>query len=392
MLTKAYFTPYGVGLGHASRLLMIANQLQKLDVTSKFSTYGEAVRYVTMHGYDCLAVPPVDLAWNADGGFSIKDSIAKLPNFFANFFRQITTESRNLIEYSPDIIVSDTRLSSLLSGELLGIPSVVILNQLKLLLSPRLREVKAARIYEKLNGEFLGILWSIANKILIPDLPPPFTLSEQNSWDNSTASKKLEYVGFITPEVHIRQEQIDKVARNLELDRNRPIIFVHISGPMGTRMPLIKLTLQACQMLRPEFQYIISEGNPRGSTIPSRLQTNGWYYEWCPVRDEIFVLSDALVLRGGHAVLSQAIQFGKPVLTIPIENHGEQLGNSAKIAQIGAGIVLNTKQITANQITTGIQEIVDNSEYQKKAAFLMSISEKLNGIENIVKVIRSYLK
>jgi UDP:flavonoid glycosyltransferase YjiC (YdhE family) len=145
-------------------------------------------------------------------------------------------------------------------------------------------------------------------------------------------------------------------------------------------------------MLRPEFQYIISEGNPRGSTIPSRLQTNGWYYEWCPVRDEIFVLSDALVLRGGHAVLSQAIQFGKPVLTIPIENHGEQLGNSAKIAQIGAGIVLNTKQITANQITTGIQEIVDNSEYQKKAAFLMSISEKLNGIENIVKVIRSYLK
>ena len=104
------------------------------------------------------------------------------------------------------------------------------------------------------------------------------------------------------------------------------------------------------------------------------------------------MLSNALVLRGGHAVLSQAIQFGKPVLTIPIENHGEQLGNSAKIAQIGAGIVLNTKQITANQITTGIHEVVDNSEYQKKAAFLMSISEKLNGIENIVKVIRSYLK
>ncbi len=392
MQTKAYFTPYGVGLGHASRLIMVANQLQKLDITSKFSSYGEAVGYVTMHGYDCLAVPPIDLAWNTDGGFSIKDSIAKLPYLFSNFFKQIKVESQNLLDYSPDIIVSDTRLSSLLSGDLLGIPSVVILNQLKLLLSPRLREVMAARVYEKLNGEFLGIMWSLADRILIPDLPPPYTLSEQNTWDTSTASKKLEYVGFISPEVHLDEEQITKVAQNLELDRNRPIVFVHISGPTDTRMPIIKLAIEACKVLRPGFQYVISEGNPKGSSFPRRLQTNGWYYEWCPVRDEIFALSDALVLRGGHAALSQAIQFGKPVLSIPIENHGEQLGNSSKIAQLGAGIALNSKQLTSSQITNGIEDVVDRPEYKQKAGILMGISQKLNGIENIVKVVGSYLK
>ena len=43
-----------------------------------------------------------------------------------------------------------------------------------------------------------------------------------------------------------------------------------------------------------------------------------------PVRDEIFAIADVLVLRGGHAVISQAIQFGKPIVTIPIDNHGEQ--------------------------------------------------------------------
>jgi UDP:flavonoid glycosyltransferase YjiC (YdhE family) len=345
-----------------------------------------------MHGFDCLGVPPIDLVWNNDGGFSIRESIAKLPNLFVNFSRQITTESRNLLEYSPDIIVSDTRLSSLLSGELLGIPSVVILNQLKLLLSPRLRELKAARIYEKLNGEFLGIMWSFADRILIPDLPPPYTLSEQNTWDTSTASKKLEYVGFIAPELYVGEEQINRVAQKLELDRSRPIIFVHISGPTDTRMPLVKLSIEACKALRPDIQYVISEGNPNGSTIPSKLQARGWYYEWCPVRDEIFALSNALVLRGGHAALSQAIQFGKPVLTIPIENHGEQLANSAKIASLGAGIALNANRITASQITTGVLDVIDNSKYQQKATLLMGISNRLNGIENIVKVIRSYLK
>jgi UDP:flavonoid glycosyltransferase YjiC (YdhE family) len=68
------------------------------------------------------------------------------------------------------------------------------------------------------------------------------------------------------------------------------------------------------------------------------------------------------------------------------------LGNSAKIAKIGAGIALNANQITASQITTGILDVIDNLEYQQKASLLMDISKKLNGIENIVKVIRSYLK
>jgi UDP:flavonoid glycosyltransferase YjiC (YdhE family) len=157
-------------------------------------------------------------------------------------------------------------------------------------------------------------------------------------------------------------------------------------------MPLVKLSIEACKALRPDIQYVISEGNPNGSTIPSKLQARGWYYEWCPVRDEIFALSNALVLRGGHAALSQAIQFGKPVLTIPIENHGEQLANSAKIASLGAGIALNANRITSSQITTGVLDVIDNSKYQQKATLLMGISNRLNGIENIVKVIRSYLK
>ena len=137
---KVYLTPYGVGLGHASRLIMIAQQLQNLGVNLRFSSSGEAVRYISMHGYDCVSIPPVELAWSPDGSFSIQDSIAKIPYLFTNLCRQVNTEARNMLEYEPEIIVSDTRLSSLLSARLLGIPSIVILNQIKLLLSPRLRE------------------------------------------------------------------------------------------------------------------------------------------------------------------------------------------------------------------------------------------------------------
>jgi len=102
-------------------------------------------------------------------------------------------------------------------------------------------------------------------------------------------------------------------------------------------------------------------------------------------------MSDLVVLRGGHVAISQAIRFGKPIITIPIENHGEQLGNSEKIVKIGLGLMLKSKQLNANQVAAAIHQILDDSKYQKKANELMKLTEKLNGIDNVVEIIRSYI-
>jgi UDP-N-acetylglucosamine--N-acetylmuramyl-(pentapeptide) pyrophosphoryl-undecaprenol N-acetylglucosamine transferase len=390
-LAKAYLTPYGVGLGHASRLVMVADRLQRMGVVIKFSSFGEAATYISMQGYKCIAVPPVEFAWNMEGEFSIKHSIANTPNWFTNFSRQINKETRSMAEYKPDIIISDSRLSSLITAKFFGIPSVVILNQVKLLLSPRLREFRIARLFEKMTGEILGVMWTTADKILVPDLPPPYTIASHNVWDTNSVVAKLEYVGFTAPKLGVSEEQINKVANGLGLNRSRPVIFIHISGPIETRTPIIRIILEACKSLRREIQYIISEGRPKGNLEPRKLSGSGWYYEWCPVRNEIFAMSNLLVLRGGHVALSQAIQFGKPIITIPIENHGEQLGNSEKIAKIGAGLMLKPKELKANHITDAVHQILDNPRFQKKSTELMRLTEKLDGINNIVKIIRSYL-
>lgn len=390
-LAKAYLTPYGVGLGHASRLVMIANILQNFEVFTRFSSFGEAEMYITMQGYDCALVPPVEFSWNIEGEFSIKYSISNIPKWFTNFLRQINREAYNIIEYRPDIIVSDSRLSPVIAAKFLGTPSIVILNQVKLLLSPRLREFWIARVFEKISGEILGIMWTLADRILVPDLPPPYTIASHNVWDTSSVAGKLNYVGFTTPKSHVTQEQISKVANHLGLDLSKPIVFIHVSGPLETRMPIIRIALNACKQLRDNIQYIISEGKPKGNPEPKKLSGLGWYYEWCPVRDEIFATSNLIVLRGGHVAISQAIRFGKPIITIPIENHGEQLGNSEKIVKIGLGLMLKSKQLNASQVAVAIHRILDDSKYQKKAIELMKLAEKLNGIDNIVEIIRSYI-
>jgi UDP-N-acetylglucosamine--N-acetylmuramyl-(pentapeptide) pyrophosphoryl-undecaprenol N-acetylglucosamine transferase len=388
---SAYFAPYGVGLGHASRLLMVADHLRQEGINIQFSSYGEAVSYVSMLGYKCATVSPVEFAWSMEGGFSVKDSIANIPVWFANFSRQVNQETRNMLGCNPDIVVSDSRLSPLMAAKLLKVPSIVVLNQIKLLLSPRLRDLVVSRIFENLVAEFLGSMWAMAERVLVPDLPPPYTLSAHNVWHIGSASRKLEYVGFASPRPQINREQVIKTTNMLGFDRSRPLVFVHISGPVQTRPALLKNAVETAKRLDPKIQFVISAGKPGGISHPRRIGRLSWYYEWCPVRDEIFAASDLLVLRGGHVALSQAIQFGKPVVTVPIENHGEQLGNCAKMEELGAGVMLHPKQLRSEQLADAIEKVLGDSNYNKKATELQSLAERLNGIDNVVKIVRSYI-
>jgi UDP-N-acetylglucosamine--N-acetylmuramyl-(pentapeptide) pyrophosphoryl-undecaprenol N-acetylglucosamine transferase len=387
----AYFAPYGVGLGHASRLLMVADHLKEDGINVQFSSYGEAVSYVSMRGYKCATVSPVEFAWSMDGGFSVKDSIVNLPVWFANFSRQVNQETRNMLDCNPGIVVSDSRLSPIMAARLLKVPSIVILNQIKLLLSPRLHDLVAPRIFENVVGEFLGSMWAMAERVLVPDFPPPYTLSAHNIWDIGSVSRKLEYIGFASPKPQINKEDVIKVANMLSFDGSRPLVFVHVSGPVQTRPALLKVAVETAKRLDPNIQFVISAGNPTGTSDPRRIGRLSWYYEWCPVRDEIFAASDLLVLRGGHVALSQAIQFGKPVVTVPIENHGEQLGNCAKIEELGAGVMLHPKRLTSHQLAGAIEKVLGNSDYNKKVAELQGLAERLNGIDNVVQIVRSYL-
>lgn len=389
-MAKAYLAPYGVGLGHASRLISISEQLKKDNTAIKFSSFGEAVSYINNHGYECVSVPPIEFAWN-NGGFSVKNSISNIPLWFTNFARQIAHETRNISTFEPNVVVSDSRLSPIISSRILGIPSIVILNQIKLLLSPRIREFRAAKVFEKLNGEFFGNIWSIAEKLLIPDLPPPYTIAEHNIWNLESVKKKMHYIGFTTSKWKDDEQATSNVIHSLNLDRRKPIIFMHISGPRETRLGLISNIIDASKFFRKEIQFIISEGKPNGSIVPKKLSSTGWYYEWCPVRDEIFALSDLVVIRAGHEAISHAIDHGKPVVSIPIQNHGEQLGNSEKVARMKIGITLDPTNTNPPKIADAIHSILDDKSYLENVQRIKKITDRYDGINNALEIIRSFI-
>jgi UDP-N-acetylglucosamine--N-acetylmuramyl-(pentapeptide) pyrophosphoryl-undecaprenol N-acetylglucosamine transferase len=389
-LRRLYFTPYGVGLGHASRLLVLANRLKEFGCESRFSSFGEAKSYLNIHGYECNLIPPVEFLWGKEGDFSVKNNITKIPRWITNVPIQINKEIKYLKRFNPNIIISDSRISSVIAGKMLNIPTILLINQIKLLLTPALRKFQIVKFFETCFGEAMGGLWNVSDRILIPDLPPPYTIAEETINSVRSTKPKLNYIGFIAPKKIISSAKVNSVADSLQIDKNKLLIFVHISGPKETRKPIILKIIEACQNIT-SIQFIISEGKANGENIPRKISRNIWYYEWCPCRDEIFYLSNLLIIRGGHTAISQAIQFGKPIISIPIENHGEQLSNSNKIEKLGIGLTINPKLLSTTIIKKTIENMICNNKYNEKAIQLMEISNKLDGIENIKNIVFSHV-
>ena len=389
-MQRVYLAPYGVGLGHASRLLILAENMKRPGIELRFSSFGEARNYIIGQGFECEKVPPVEFMWGRDGEFSVKSNINKIPQWLVNLPIQVNKEIRYLKKFNPHIIISDSRLSPLIAAKILNLPKILLINQIKLLLTPRLREFKAGRFFETCNGEIMGGIWNMSDRILIPDLPPPYTISESTINSVKSIKSKLYYIGFITPGAKITENSLSKAKEVLQIDSTKPLVFVHISGPMGTRIPIIMKLMDVFKK-QPSIQFVFSEGKSTGDVVPRKISSNMWYFEWCPYKDEIFFLSNVIIMRGGHTAMSQAIQYGKPIISIPIESHGEQLANSSKIERLGIGKAIDSRTMNQTILFDALNELIYDNSYEDRISNLMKISNKLDGIQNIKDIVLSYV-
>lgn len=377
---RIYIGVYGVGLGHASRMLLLADTLIRDGCTVEFSSFGDSVLYIRSNGFECNVVPEVEFGWHPSIGFNVKRSIMKIPINMVNFSRQFMLELEFMKRFRPDVVVSDTRLSTLLASYVLGIRCIVVLNQLKLLLSPRLRAFSVAKLFEDMLAESLSSLWKRGGYVIAPDLPPPYTISEQNLWDVNNIDGTLEYSGFLIPKYSFDEERIEKVRNILELSNGKRLVFIHISGPNETKLKIVKRLVEGMCILE-DVNIVVSEGRPNGDSSAKRIR-NGWYFEWCPFKDEIFSLCDAVIMRAGHSTIAQAIRLGKPMVCIPIENHSEQLGNAMKVSRLGIGVMLNGRDLTIKQIHHTVNDVL-NGVYSRNIARVKSIAEGIDGLEYI---------
>jgi UDP-N-acetylglucosamine--N-acetylmuramyl-(pentapeptide) pyrophosphoryl-undecaprenol N-acetylglucosamine transferase len=271
---------------------------------------------------------------------------------------------KNLHDIAPDLLIADGDINALRLAQRWKIPSVYITNMIRpsygfsAFLSP------GERIVERYVKN--------CTKTVIPDNPPPYTISEYNigNLDKVGLNGKVEYVGSFVDTSPVRGSQEH--------------IFAPISGPVGTRAKLIKTLVPVLEKL--ETKCIISLGTP-GKKASAKVG-NCKLYTWLSAEERAEAMKNAkfVIFSGGHATCFETIKYGKPTICIPTQP--EQLANAVKLQDLNCSITVKSRK----SLETAVAKIENEKEtFNRNVAALSEFSNRFKGLDRAVSIVENLL-
>jgi len=387
---SVYFGVCGIGLGHAGRCIPIAEKLREKGVDVVFSSYGNGLNYIKQKQFSYRKAPSIGFAVKTDGGVDFRQSTVNPGPFIASIkvLRQIAFELMAIGYFQPKVVISDSRVSTILASKILRIPCITILNQFKIIIPRRKRFLRLCRLVDAGALALIGRIWTISDYVLIPDYPMPYTVSLGNLEIPPVYSKKVFLVGPIIP---VKPEELPpqrRLKEKLGFDPDKPLIFAPISGSFKERKYLIELLTSIFAEID-GYNIVMSKANPTEPQNPVRLGSLT-VYEWLDNRFEYLKACDLVVSRAGHGTITQSMFYGKPMILIPTPNHTEQMGNASRIEEIGLGLTLEQEKLTKEVLLNAIESIM-NSGFVERSIEASKELRKYDGCERIISVMEEFL-
>ena len=388
--SRIYFSPCGIGLGHASRSVPIAQGVVKRGGSVLFSTYLEAVDYVQKYGLPVVAAPPIQMENDPTGSIDIKGTtieagITAMPTFM----EQIRFEILYMKAFRPHVVFSDSRLSTIYAARLLKLPIVLLLNQFL----PRIPRVEDTNFFRIVDGAVLTLLgrsWTLSDVLVIPDFPEPYTISLDSLRMPRRYGARVNLVGCILPEKPEDNHRREEIRESLGVEEGQTLVYAGISGPRSERMPLIEMLVPMFKRFPDRYKVIMSMGVPGGGSKAVN-HSSLTLIPWMKNRFEYLNACDMVISRGGHETIMQSICYGKPSIIIPVPKHPEQYGNARRAMELGAAKAIHQNSVSQESLIKRVNEMVDNDHYRKRLQEINS-KEKLDmGLEHTLEVIHGTL-
>jgi UDP-N-acetylglucosamine--N-acetylmuramyl-(pentapeptide) pyrophosphoryl-undecaprenol N-acetylglucosamine transferase len=271
---------------------------------------------------------------------------------------------RHIRKIKPDLIIADGDLHALRMASRWKFPAVYIANLI--------RPSYGFSAFLNPGERFIERYVKTCRKIIIPDNPPPYTISEYNlgDLDSIGISEKVEFVGSF----------LDTTYRQ-GLEEH---VFAPISGPFGTRTRLTQMVLPVLEEL--ETKSIISLGTP-GKQITAK-KGNCEIHSWLSTqkRQECMKNAKLIVFSGGHMSCFETVKYVKPSICIPTQP--EQMGNAAKLQKLNCSISVKNKQ----ELRAAVQKIEEESKlFKRNVMALNAFSNKFKGLDRAVEIVENVL-
>lgn len=369
MQLRVYVAPCGIGLGHITRCEPIANALASAGAEVVYSTYSDGLDYARRRGLPTLPTVPIGFKVRDDGtvDFKMTATTSGFSLGVRRFLRQLRAEIRNIKRFRPNVVLSDSRVSSLIAGKLMGVPVALILNQFRvdIVRKPSAKKIAPverlffliANIFWLFFRTFLGGVWARSDLMLIPDFPAPYTISASTLAIPKRYKKKVKLIGPIVSDEPSR----GPLNRSLFFACRKTLIYAAVSGPKTERKVLADLLLDSLKQFPSQCEVVVSRGEPNGSSAPVR-DGNLTVYDWIEDQYEILKASDVVISRAGHGTIMKAIMLGKPMILVPIPDHTEQYGNAKRASQLGFAQTVPQGEVTAERLLDATRRLLESPQ------------------------------
>jgi UDP:flavonoid glycosyltransferase YjiC (YdhE family) len=368
---RVYVAPCGIGLGHITRCEPIADALVSQGAEVVYSTYSDGLDYARRRGLPTLPTVSIGFKVREDGtvDFKMTATTSGFSLGVKRFLEQLTAEIRNIKRFEPDVVLSDSRVSSLIAGKLMGVPVALILNQFRVEIVNRPSAKKItpverlffliANIFWLFFRTFLGGIWARSNVMLIPDFPAPYTISASNLAIPKRYKKKVKLIGPIVSDEPKRRSSRGALNGSYFFASRKPLIYAAVSGPKTERTVLAGLLLESLGGFPSEYDVVISRGEPNGSSVPVR-DRNLTVYGWIEDQYEVLEASSVVVSRAGHGTIMKSIMLGKPMILIPIPDHTEQYGNAKRASKLGLAEIVPQREVTTERLLDATKKLLNS--------------------------------
>jgi len=370
-----------LGLGHVSRITLLGKRLEQAGHEAYFFSGGNAyflLKKEFKHVYPCAPI-----AWYENtSGINVPASLLNIPfplPVFNTDIHKIEVKNsialevahryydlrKNILSIAPDLLIADGDITALRLAYKRKFPSLYIANLI--------RPTYGLMRYLNYNKSIIQKYVEHCKKIIIPDNPPPYTISDYNIGNitGTALEKKIEYVGSFAD-----------VTLTPGSDEH---IFAPISGPIGTRSKILNNLLPILQ--KTSNKVIISLGIP-GKKKLTKIGTCE-IYSWLSEdeRQEAMKSAKYVIFSGGHITCFETVKYAKPSICLPTQP--EQAGNAAKLQDLGCSITVKNKTALAEAMRQMDQE---HTSYKKNMLKLNQFSNNLQGLNRAVEIVETILK
>ncbi len=361
-------------------MLEVAGELRSRGAEVRLSSSEEAVTFTRGRGFECNDLPLADVTYSGEGAFSLRATLRDSPRTLTRAAQQVGLEIENIEAFGADAVLSDSALATAVAARLLRVPTFTVLNQLNFT-GPNGSEGTDSRVIGAGVSGVLGKLWELSDKVFLPDLPPPYTISERNLWGSGVAN--TEYVGFLTPTDAPGPDPLEAEM----LGEKLPRVFWPVSGPPATRGSFLSAALASAAALSDRYLFVVTGGDPASDHRPRRVP-GGWFYGWCDAPGRYFRACDAVVSRAGHVTIAQSILSSKPSVLVPIPGQPEQQGNAEKAARLGVSVEVRQESLGVSRLREALGDVLRGG-FSERAAEIGSIARRFNAKASIADAVEA---